>query len=167
MKEGIGTSFEKHPQMKWRMLEMKDINKERGEIERVVREVFHFKESDPEFLPLMREIATSILNSKMEILDDEQWSRLENTDSWDIPSGNLKEAKKISDHYKKNITGILEGVKMGKPLPVPAILDYGKGLHLISGNTRLMTAKAFKQNPQVIFAKINPDNNPLLNQKTA
>jgi hypothetical protein len=81
------------------------------------------------------------------------WSRLENTDSYDINSE--EEAIKLAQYYGKDYQSILSAEKT----PPALILQYSPNkYYLIGGNTRLMFARAKGINPQVILGTIEPMN---------
>jgi hypothetical protein len=81
------------------------------------------------------------------------WSRLENTDSYDINSE--EEAIELARHYGKDIQSILAAEKT----PPALILQYSPNkYYLVGGNTRLMVARAKGINPQVILATVEPSN---------
>jgi hypothetical protein len=81
------------------------------------------------------------------------WSRLENTDSYDINSE--EEAIELANYYGKDIKSILAAEKT----PPALILQYSPNkYYLVGGNTRLMVARAKGINPQVILATIEPSN---------
>jgi hypothetical protein len=81
------------------------------------------------------------------------WSRLENTDSYDIDSE--EEAIKLAQYYGKDYKSILSAEKT----PPALILQYSPDkYYLIGGNTRLMFARAKGINPQVILGTIEPMN---------
>jgi len=98
-------------------------------------------------------VYNSLVNGKEVILTDEIWSRLENTDSYDINSE--EEAIELAQHYGKDYKSILSAEKT----PPALILQYSPNkYYLIGGNTRLMFARAKGINPQVILGTIEPMN---------
>jgi hypothetical protein len=98
-------------------------------------------------------VYNSLVNGKEVTLTDEMWSRLENTDSYDINSE--EEAIELARHYGKDIQSILAAEKT----PPALILQYSPNkYYLVGGNTRLMVARAKGINPQVILGTIEPMN---------
>jgi hypothetical protein len=98
-------------------------------------------------------VYNSLVNGKEVILTDEMWSRLENTDSYDINSE--EEAIELAQHYGKDYKSILAAEKT----PPALILQYSPNkYYLIGGNTRLMFARAKGINPQVIMGTVEPSN---------
>jgi hypothetical protein len=98
-------------------------------------------------------VYNSLVNGKEVTLNDEMWSRLENTDSYDIHS--KEEAIELAQHYGKDIQSILSAEKT----PPALILQYSPNkYYLVGGNTRLMVARANGKNPQVILGTIEPLN---------
>ena len=98
-------------------------------------------------------VYNSLVNGDEVTLTDEMWSRLENTDSYDIDSE--EEAIKLAQYYGKDYKSILSAEKT----PPALILQYSPNkYYLIGGNTRLMFARAKGINPQVILGIIEPLN---------
>ena len=98
-------------------------------------------------------VYNSFASGKEVTLTDEMWSRLENTDSYDINSE--EEAIELARHYGKDIQSILAAEKT----PPALILQYSPNkYYLVGGNTRLMVARAKGINPQVILGTIEPLN---------
>jgi hypothetical protein len=98
-------------------------------------------------------VYNSLVNGDEVTLTDEMWSRLENTDSYDINSE--EEAIELAQHYGKDYKSIMSAEKT----PPALILQYSPNkYYLIGGNTRLMFARAKGINPQVILGTIEPLN---------
>jgi hypothetical protein len=98
-------------------------------------------------------VYNSFASGKEVTLTDEMWSRLENTDSYDINSE--EEAIELAQYYGKDIQSILAAEKT----PPALILQYSPNkYYLVGGNTRLMVARAKGINPQVILGTIEPLN---------
>jgi hypothetical protein len=95
----------------------------------------------------------AFVNGDEVTLTDEMWSRLENTDSYDINSE--EEAIELAQHYGKDWQSIVVAEK----LPPALILQYSPNkYYLVGGNTRLMFARVKGENPQVILGTIEPSN---------
>lgn len=98
-------------------------------------------------------VFNSLVNGDEVTLTDEIWSRLENTDSYDINSE--EEAIELAQYYGKDYQSIMSAEKT----PPALILQYSPNkYYLIGGNTRLMFARAKGINPQVIMGTIEPLN---------
>jgi len=85
---------------------------------------------------------------------------LDNTDSFDItPEGWEKVAENID--YTNQETGakrswqdLKQKTEQGQELDAPIVLKYQDELHLVSGNTRLMVARALGKTPKVLFVEM-------------
>jgi hypothetical protein len=137
-----------------------DFHNERGELERVVRD-FLTKDPTPQNIAEVIEV----LNRAQVIqLSDVDWELLENTDSFhNISAGQIEEARRKCERYneeleeenKRDFEAILNGFRQGNKMECPLILQNSDGkLHLVSGNTRLMIARALGIRPEVIIGKI-------------
>lgn len=134
-----------------------DMEEERGEVERVVCE-FLGKEATKENIDQIIELLNS---APLVDLPDEDWDRLENTDSFhNIRAGHVEDAEKITEEYnlalspnnRRNFKNILFGFQSGHKMKAPTILRNSEGkLHLVSGNTRLMISRALGVRPKVII----------------
>ena len=88
------------------------------------------------------------------ILTDDIWSKLENTDSYEIKS--LDQAIELANKYKKSWRPIVQAIKDEKQLPLPMIMSYGEdNYYLVAGNTRLMIYKALGVQPIALMANLN------------
>jgi hypothetical protein len=88
------------------------------------------------------------------ILTDNIWSKLENSDSFQIKS--LDQAIKLANKYKKDWRSIVQAIKDEKQLPLPMVMSYGEdNYYLVAGNTRLMIYKALGVQPVVLMAVLN------------
>ena len=130
------------------------IEDERGEIKRVAHE---FGEGNPqEFVETFIEQAKE---SGLITLNEEMWGRFENTDSFDIKPGDWETVSHhaIEGHpdHPRDWNKIKVIMEQGGTLPAPIICQKGNRLHLVSGNTRLMTARAFGKTPKILLVKID------------
>ena len=88
------------------------------------------------------------------ILTDDVWSKLENSDSYQIK--NLEQAIKLANKYKKDWRSIVRAIQDEKQLPLPLVLNYAKDkYYLVGGNTRLMFYKALGVQPIVLLGTID------------
>jgi cytidyltransferase-like protein len=91
---------------------------------------------------------------KENILTDDIWSKLENSDSYEIQ--NLEQAIKLANKYKKDWRSIVKAIQNEKQLPLPLVLNYAKDkYYLVGGNTRLMFYKALGVQPIVLLGTID------------
>jgi hypothetical protein len=81
-------------------------------------------------------------------LDEKTWSNLKNTDSYSIKD--IDHAKELANIYKRDIESILKADK----LPAPIVVEKNKEYELVSGNTRLMVARALKIKPKIWLIEI-------------
>lgn len=137
-----------------------DMEEERGEVERVVRE-FLGKEATKENVDRIIQLFES---APLTDLSDEDWERLENTDSFhNVRAGHIEDAEKITEEYnldlaqdnKRNFQNLLTGFQSGRNMKAPTILRNSAGkLHLVSGNTRLMISRALGVRPRIVLGTI-------------
>lgn len=82
-------------------------------------------------------------------LTDSDWDRLENTDS--NQSLSLKKFRAIAKQYNRDSVSIENALRKNVSLPAPIVLHrQEKNPTLVSGNTRLMAAKALGIKPYVL-----------------
>ena len=123
------------------------VAREESEIERTA-DVFN--------IPL-EDLKYAFTAGSMIILSDDIWSKLENSDSYDVTS--LNDAIKAAKGYGKNWKPTLDAIKNGTIIDPPMILNYDQNrYYLVGGNTRLMFYKALGIEPKVLLATIDlPD----------
>lgn len=91
-------------------------------------------------------------DGKVETLSDKDWSRLENTDSYDTDT--FEKADALAKEYDRGIAKVVQG--LGGTLPAPIVLfRKGEPPYLVGGNTRLMAARAFGAKPQVLALRLS------------
>jgi len=117
------------------------VQKEMDEIDRTSRD-----------LSIPKEVITdSFLRGKMVTLNDDIWSRLENTDSYDVDSE--EDFIALAKQYGKNYKSIMQA-DLSK-LPPALVLEYKpKRYYLVGGNTRLMYYRVKNKRPEVLIGKI-------------
>lgn len=151
-------NVEKIPHIKWRRPNLDDLKYESGEMKRVLETLFHISEENPKYETAFLDFYYALFNGKYTQLTEEDWERLENTDSYHgVQKGNLDDARKKAKEYGRQFANLIDAAKKSIELPAPTIIDYGGGLHKIAGNTRLMIARAQGEYPMVLIAKFNPD----------
>ncbi len=120
-----------------------DIQAEKGEFERV-GQLFGIDDSALLFLAQ---------DGNLQPLDEDTWSQLGNTDSYSIPQDGHDIAEEHAAAAGKDYRSVAEamyaGVASGEPIDAPIIMKFGNQYHLVSGNTRLMAARAYGAAPQV------------------
>lgn len=118
---------------------------EESEIERTAQE-FNVPIPDMQY---------AFIAGNMVILSDDIWSKLENSDSYQIKS--LEQAIKLAKKYKKDWEPTLRAIKAGnESINPPLILNYDKDkYYLVGGNTRLMFYKALDITPKVLMGTLN------------
>ncbi len=133
-----------------------DLEKEKGELKRVARD-FLGDES------LTQELKETLIGTPPTELSESDWESLENTDSFhNVRFGSLHDAREITEQYnalldkdsKRDFEALLDGFIEGKAMECPTIVKKGNKLHLISGNTRLMIARALGIKPRVVIAEL-------------
>jgi len=120
------------------------VKDEESEIERTAQE----------FNTPIPDMQYAFIAGDMVVLNDDIWSKLENSDSWEINS--LEDAVKLAKKYGKDWKPTLAAIKAGKAINPPLILNYDKdNYYLVGGNTRLMFYKALGITPKVLMGKLN------------
>lgn len=92
-------------------------------------------------------------------LAEDLWSKLENTDSYDIPKGDFEMVKYHAVEGNPNAPRDWETLKSkmekGDQIDAPIVCEKGGKLHLVSGNTRLMVARTLGIVPQILLVKMD------------
>ena len=91
----------------------------------------------------------------MVVLSDDIWSKLENSDSYEVNS--LDDAIKLAKEYGKNWKPTLDAIKNDDAVvSPPMVLNYDKDkYYLVGGNTRLMFYKALGKIPKVLMGVLD------------
>lgn len=132
-----------------------DAEEQRGEIGRVA-EKFSPDNPYPFALRLYESIRTGTLMEMNEVM----WQSLDNTDSNHLSEGdwdtldNLIAEKNSNTGSNRDWKYLRQKIEQGKELYAPIVLKYGDKLHLVSGNTRLMVARALGVTPVVLLVEI-------------
>lgn len=131
-----------------------DASYEHGEIARVA-ETFG-KENPKKFTDEFLEKAKA---SSLVELPEDTWSRLENTDSYDISAGDWEtveyHAVEGNPEHPRDWKKTKEEIELHRGVAAPIILRMGDTLHLVSGNTRLMVARALGVTPKVLIVDMS------------
>lgn len=142
-------SIETVPEIQW---VRPSLEPEMGEILRVAEKFSNTSEHES---AITEKLKNGIQNGVLVGLADDLWSKLENTDSWKIGMGNFALVRSFAEEYGRDDQKLLEAMRQGKSMEAPVILQFGDTLHLVSGNTRLMLAKALGKTPKVIIVHID------------
>lgn len=114
--------------------------------------------TDKQFNKLWNKIRKSYEKAKVELLSDDEWKKMENTDSWNIKTedelfdvihGQWGRSKQRIKKYSINT------IKNGGVVETP-IVAYAKGHppYLVAGNTRLSACRMLGVTPMVTKIKI-------------
>ncbi|HBD24442.1 MAG: hypothetical protein A2566_01465 [Candidatus Zambryskibacteria bacterium RIFOXYD1_FULL_40_13] len=132
-----------------------DIEKEHGEIERVAQK---YSPQNPE--AFIRTFYEKVQSSRIVDLTEEMWATLDNTDSFDIPHDGWEQVKGHIDHTNQETRAsrsweeLKQKMELGQELGAPIILKYFNETHLVSGNTRLMVARALRKTPKILLVEM-------------
>lgn len=125
-----------------------NIEKEEGEFDRVAKE-FGIETSVLMFLAQSGELVQ---------MDEELLSQLENTDADNVLEGGWEA---VHDHsnpdgvHKRDWEDLRDKLEAGSGLDAPIIMKFGDRYHLVSGNTRLMVARAKGIRPKVLIFEVD------------
>jgi hypothetical protein len=100
------------------------------------------------------ELRKAYRKGRMIVLDDSLWSRMENTDSWNIEPGDWDAVKDLTEKYQRDPIPIATALKEGLPLPSPLVLSTNGTDYLIAGNTRLMVSRAMGVRPEIFLLTV-------------
>lgn len=127
-----------------------NITAERGEFERVG------KTYGLDYIELIRQAGTA---GRLVKLSEEVWSQLGNTDSFSIDESDWNTVRQHSDtqEEKRDWESLKNILMRGDSVDAPIIMKRGGEYHLVSGNTRLMVARALGMRPYVFLFEIHED----------
>ncbi len=120
----------------------------------VMDELSELRQTSKEFGLPLQSLFSAVENGKMEVLSDDLWHKLDNTDS--LRATTDAGAKRIAKKNRKDFDYINEAFLNNQELPAPIVLvmpDHAP--YLITGNTRLLAAKAGNETPSVWMTEIN------------
>jgi hypothetical protein len=103
----------------------------------------------------VEDVLSAFQNSKEVILDNNIWSKLENTESNQIKKGEMKKVVELAKKYNKSSPLKLKKAIQSGDYGRPLILKFGDRYHLVAGNTRLCTAAAMGVQPKVFIGELN------------
>jgi hypothetical protein len=117
-------------------------------------EIDELKRTSQELGLVLNDLINGFNDSKIDVLSNKDWNKLENTDSNKI--NNIKDVQELAIKYDKDFDRVYNQIIKDKKIEVPIIL-YRKGYnpYLIGGNTRLSILRVLKiegkiNNPQVL-----------------
>lgn len=128
-----------------------DLKGEIEEIERVSQDLSRNKGISIS----VEEIVEAFKKAKEEVLTNEVWTKLENTESNQIKAGQWDLVYKVANAYNKSNPDKLKAKFESGEYKRPMILELNGIYTLVAGNTRLCTAAAMGIKPLVFIAKIN------------
>jgi hypothetical protein len=127
-----------------------DIFSEKGEFERVA-DTFNIDSSV---------LLWSAQQGSMTQLTEDIWSTLQNTDSYSVEKDDHdtahQHAESVGRNYRVVAEAIYAGVANNEPIHAPIVMKIGNAYHLVSGNTRLMAARAYGVAPKVWLFEVEP-----------
>lgn len=131
----------------------------------IVREVFrepNFESERGEFARVAQTfgIDDSVLvyqaekQGRMVTLTDDMWSQLGNTDSYRIAADGHDDAAEFAAMNNRDYRAVAEAMYVA-PIDAPIIMKFGDTYHVVSGNTRLMAARAYGVMPNVWLFEVD------------
>ena len=132
-----------------------DFEKEFGEYERIANTFFKNLGKKE----ILHKIHETIASATPAELSDEEFEALENSQAWHgVRPGFLEDVEKVIKENieqggsAKDMPGIIAGFKEGQPMQMPVALTLPNGKnHLVSGNTRLLVARALGIRPRILL----------------
>ena len=131
-----------------------DLYAEKGEFERVAN-TFNIDSSV---------LLWAAEQGKMVTLNEDIWSVLQNSDSFSLHKDDHEAAQTLANFAERNYHEVAEalyaGVAAEKPISAPIVMKYDDDqYHLVSGNTRLMVARAYGVTPKVWLFEVDSNAN--------
>ena len=125
-----------------------DLRTEEGEVRRAAA---HFgRDADAFTGEFMRAYESGVLVS----LTPSLWEQLDNTDADSVEMDDWNKVAENARMAGRDWETLKDKMERGMPLDAPIILRYASKLHLVSGNTRLMVARALGLKPQVVLVRM-------------
>jgi hypothetical protein len=119
-----------------------NLEEEYGEFERVAK-IYGFDD--------VQHLISSARLGKMLPLSEDVWSRLENTDSYDINEGDFEQVADLSAMVNRDWEVLREKMMAGSEIDAPIVMKHKDEYHVVSGNTRLMVARAAGIKPTILL----------------
>ena len=132
-----------------------NIKNELGEVRRIAIELFPLNEKFS-----VKSFIEEVKKSKLVPLKENLWAQLENTDSYGISLGCWDDVKYHAvdgnPEHPRDWQGLKRLMEAKGSLEAPIILKYAENkYHLVSGNTRLMVARALGVSPQILLVDMS------------
>jgi hypothetical protein len=107
-----------------------------------------------------KQLISSAYKGRLSALNPTIWSKLKNTDSWQIgmTQEDVRRNAGIRGKSMETTNRIIAGMKSSQTFYAPIILKYKEDFYCVSGNTRLMTAMALKIIPTVYIFTYSEEN---------
>lgn len=100
-----------------------------------------------------RDLIKKLEKAKEEILTNDVWSDLDNTLSFQVKT--VEKAKELADEYGHHYNDVLFGYVNDRSVTLPVIImKNAMKPYVVSGETELLFASAFKIKPKVLFVKL-------------
>ena len=122
-----------------------NLEEEYGEFERVAKR-YGFDD--------VQQLISSARLGKMLPLSEDLWSQLENTDSFDIIEGDFEHVADLSAMVNRDWEVLREKMMVGNVIDAPIVMKHKDEYHVVSGNTRLMVARAAGIRPSILLFEI-------------
>ena len=126
-----------------------NVRNELGEVERVAQ-TYH-PENPQDFI---EKFIVKSAQSNLSELSDTEWAGLENTDSVEIENGDWVAVGELAESHGRDWKILKTQMESGGEIEAPIVYKNKDNLHLVSGNTRLMVAKALGVRPQVLVIEL-------------
>lgn len=130
-----------------------DIFSEKGEFERVAS-TFNIDSSV---------LLWSAQQGSMTQLTEDIWSTLQNTDSFSVEKDDhdtaTQHTESIGSDYREVAEAIYAGVANNQLIHAPIVMKIGNLYHLVSGDTRLMAARAYGVTPKIWMFEVDSNEN--------
>ena len=126
------------------------------EQDEILRTALQFANEEP--IVFSEKFVEQARKSSVVPLTDDIWSRLENTDSYDIPKGDFEMVKyhavEGNPTSPRDWEMLKSKIEKGEQVDAPIVCELGGKLHLVSGNTRLMVSRASGITPSVLLVRM-------------
>lgn len=89
-------------------------------------------------------------------LNEDIWSQLDNTDSNEVSEGDWTKVAYLSEQQDepRDWKRLKNRLETGQELDAPIVLKQNDEYHLVSGNTRLMVARASGKTPKILLFEV-------------
>lgn len=127
-----------------------NIEMEMGEIERTAKTF-----SPEDETTMLDRIMEALKVGEIVDLTPDMWSRLENTDSWDVREGHMEDVLYHTAESGRDAVGLEKAFSSEQSMFMPIIVIKEDGTpYLVSGNTRLMVTRALALTPKAYIARL-------------